>query len=194
MQATITNVLTTPETTRHVYAAWRNRLATWLFSLARRLSEADLASPSKVASGAAPFVPATQRNDVHDWFTSLSPATLAVVCPEPAKLQALVRVANVMKYLPDEPTLLEFARLVPDWHELHKRFSGYLLRRLVSLHHRGRRPDATFEVVHAWLQRRNRCLTATPMQWHSAVWAAEAGVGEEAADFLVHDNRAPARA
>lgn len=192
MHATTINTLPIPTIARSAPAVWRNHLAAWLIALAKRLGDSVPVATSAATSNVAVPAPATQRSDVLEWFANLSPATRTAVCPQPWQAQALVRVASLLKYLPDELTLLDFVRRVPDWQQLHKRFSAYLLRRLGALRHHGRDADMTFELVHAWLQRRNRCLTAVPMQWYSAVSAARSGVGEDAAEFLVHDNRGPA--
>jgi len=124
------------------------------------------------------------REDVWCWFTSMSPATRQIVCRQQRDARALLRVAHLLKHLPDEATLLDFTQRVPDWAVLHKQFSAYLLRRLVTLRHLGRQPEKDFGRVHQWLQRRNRSLTALPMRWPVAVDAAEWGVGEDAARLL----------
>lgn len=188
MQATyvdpIRNAAVTPQMTAPVRipaGGWRGRAATWLQEVADRLE--TLAS-SIIPGDALSRRKVSHREDVCRWFDSLSGTARGVVCAQAREEQALLRIVNHLKYLPDEPTLLQFIRLVPDWATLHKQFAAYLLRRLVLLRYLGRQPEQDFAFVHRWLQRRNRHLAAMPHRWRDALNAAELRVGEEAAVLL----------
>lgn len=162
-------------------AAWREIAASWLRRVADRVA-GTTKSPSAVLDNLPTKV--SHRDDVQEWFAELSPTTREATCGQARDARALLRIAHLLRHLPDEPTLLEFTRRVPDWAVLHKQFAAYLLRRLVTLRHLGREPDDGFAAVHRWLQRRQQCLTALPVRWYDAVDAAAHRVGEEAAVLL----------
>ncbi len=113
------------------------------------------------------------REDVRAWHLALSREARSALGDERG-VDRILGVVHRLRYLPNDETLIEFTRLVPDWTRLHRDFSGYLLRRLVSLRHRGFAPGADFAQVHRWLQQRQRGLTATPFLWDDAVLAADA--------------------
>lgn len=162
-------------------AFWQQSLARWLRELAHWL---DGRAPNTAHNSTFLHPKVSHRDDVQQLFTGLSAATREAVCPQPREVQALLRIVHLLKYLPDEPTLLDFTRRVPDWAMLHEQFAAYLLRRLVALRHVSRQPDQSFVYVHRWLQRRNRCLTALPLRWPDAVDASQQRVGEDAAALL----------
>lgn len=159
-------------------AAWREVAALWLRRFADRV--AGTTKPPPVVLGNL-LTRVSHREDVQQWFAEMSPTTREAICGQARDARALLRIAHLLRYLPDEPTLLEFTRRVPDWAVLHKQFAAYLLRRLVTLRHLGREPDDGFAAVHHWLQRRQQCLTALPVRWYDAVDAAEHRVREDAA-------------
>lgn len=175
-------------TTASPLDAWLRRAAAWLRKLAHRL---DGMASAPLPDGGDWQAKVSHREDVQAWFAGLSVATRKTVCTQPKETRALLRIAHLLKYLPGESTLLDFTRRVPDWAVIHKQFAAYLLRRLVALQHQGRSPDESFVLVHQWLQRRNRCLTALPLRWCEAAGAAEDGVGEDAAGLLSDRTASP---
>lgn len=189
MHVSIQAPIASQRSTTPMPAGWRARLAVWLYALARHVAGSTVEANDRPPKARAP-IEVHPRPDVATWLTTLGPEALNVLCPQPNLRDALVRVANQLKYLPDQSTLMEFNQRVPDWPELHKRFAAYLLRRLVCLRHQGRAADVTFPVVHAWL--RSRSLLTTPIRWEEAVAAAEIGLGEEAGVHLVRSPRGSA--
>lgn len=150
---------------------WRHAIAGLLRNLAHQICAAPDVDQPRLQTG---FV--STREDVRACCAALSPAARSAVGSDRA-LAKLQGILHRVRYLPQEETLLEFFRLVPDWDALHRDFASYLLRRLVALRHNGRQPDASFGVVHAWLRERNRALTQVPYPWAEAVNAASAQQG-----------------
>lgn len=144
-------------------AHWRQLVADTLRSWADQICAADMARQHRPQTS---YV--SHREDVRAWCATLSPAARDAVGDDRA-LGKIQRVVHRLRYLPHEETLIDFVHLVPDWDTLHHDFASYLLRRLVALRHHGRRPDASFTHVHAWLRVRTRNLTTMPPVWADAV-------------------------